>query len=61
MVNSSLLHDVTNAVTGTADNSFVERCAEFIEENAEECVRTESFLRLPKEALVRLLSSDQVF
>ncbi|XP_014661668.1 PREDICTED: BTB/POZ domain-containing protein 19-like isoform X2 [Priapulus caudatus] len=45
---------------GSSDNSFVERCAEYIEENAEECIHTESFLRLPKEALIRLVSSDQL-
>lgn len=38
--------------------SFVDRCVAYIGENAMECVKTSAFLNLPKEALIRLVSSD---
>lgn len=45
---------------GKAAAGFVERCVSFIGENAAECVRTNSFLSLPKEAVIKLISSDYV-
>ncbi|KAG5888228.1 hypothetical protein JTB14_035577 [Gonioctena quinquepunctata] len=43
---------------GKAASGFVERCVSYIGENAVECVRTNSFLSLPKEALIKVISSD---
>ncbi|RWS31696.1 uncharacterized protein B4U80_01927 [Leptotrombidium deliense] len=39
---------------------FKDRCTAFIGENAMECIKTPSFLTLPKEALIHLISSDCV-
>ena len=41
-------------------SSLVDKCVGFMEENAEEVVKTEGFLLLPKPAMIRLVSSDQV-
>uniref|UniRef100_A0A1A9WRK8 TLDc domain-containing protein n=1 Tax=Glossina brevipalpis TaxID=37001 RepID=A0A1A9WRK8_9MUSC len=38
--------------------SFMERCIIYIGENASECVKTNAFLNLKKEALIKLISSD---
>jgi hypothetical protein len=38
----------------------VDRCISYVGENAIECVKTNSFLNLPKDALVKLISSDCV-
>lgn len=38
--------------------SFVDRCVAYIGENALECMQTSSFLNLSREALIRLISSD---
>ncbi|XP_059226976.1 uncharacterized protein LOC131998550 [Stomoxys calcitrans] len=38
--------------------SFMERCIIYIGENARECVKTNAFLNLKKEALIKLISSD---
>lgn len=40
--------------------SFMERCIIYIGENASECVKTNSFLTLTKEALIKIISSDYV-
>ena len=40
--------------------AFVDKCIVYIEENAEDIVHTEGFYTLPKPALIRLISSDQV-
>ena len=40
--------------------AFVNKCIAFMEENAEDIVHTEGFYMLPKPALIRLISSDQV-
>ncbi len=39
---------------------FSAHCAQYIEENAQACARTEGWLELPKPALTRLLQSDEV-
>ncbi len=39
---------------------FSALCAQYIEENAQVCVKTEGWLELPKPALTRLLQSDEV-
>jgi len=41
-------------------SSFVERCINFIGENASECFQSAGFLRLSKDALIRLVSSDHL-
>lgn len=40
--------------------SFMERCITYIGENAAECVKTNSFLNLTKDGLIKLISSDYV-
>lgn len=39
---------------------YVDKCTNYIGEYASECVETVSFLQLPKEALIHLVSSDCV-
>ena len=41
-------------------NSFVSACYDFIESHAESCANSDGWLELPKHALVRLISSDNV-
>ena len=41
-------------------SSLVNKCIGFMEENAEDVIHTEGFLQLPKAAMIRLVSSDQV-
>ncbi|KAF7271972.1 hypothetical protein GWI33_015208 [Rhynchophorus ferrugineus] len=43
---------------GKSTAGFIERCVTYIGENAAECVKTNSFLSLPKEAVIKLISSD---
>ncbi|XP_026822518.1 uncharacterized protein LOC113560689 [Rhopalosiphum maidis] len=43
---------------GKGAKSFVDRCVSFVGENAAKCVKTNSFLNLPKESLIKLISSD---
>lgn len=43
---------------GKAAAGFVERCISYIGENASDCVRTNAFLSLPKDAVIKLISSD---
>lgn len=45
---------------GKGAKSFVDRCVSFIGENAAKCVKTNTFLNLPKESLIKLISSDCV-
>lgn len=45
---------------GKSASSFMERCITFIGDNAADCVKTNAFLNLPKEALIKLISSDFV-
>ncbi|KAK6632529.1 hypothetical protein RUM43_013297 [Polyplax serrata] len=44
--------------SGKYTKSFVDRCIAYVGENANECVQTNSFLTLPKDALIKLISSD---
>ena len=39
---------------------FMDVCLRFIEENAENCVTSETWLELPKLAVIRLVNSQQV-
>lgn len=45
---------------GKGSKSFVDRCVSFIGDNAAKCVKTNAFLNLPKESLIKLISSDCV-
>ncbi|XP_068618573.1 BTB/POZ domain-containing protein 19 [Battus philenor] len=45
---------------GKSASSFMERCIAFIGDNAADCVKTNAFLNLPKEALIKLISSDSL-
>ena len=40
--------------------ALVDRCLEYVEENAEQVVKTAGFLELSKKAVVHLVCSDQV-
>nr|XP_022903631.1 uncharacterized protein LOC111415957 [Onthophagus taurus]XP_022903632.1 uncharacterized protein LOC111415957 [Onthophagus taurus] len=53
------IHDRTPG--GKAAAAFVERCTSFIGENAAECVKTNSFLSLSKDAVIKLISSDYLY
>ncbi len=46
--------------SNSSGSSFVERCVHFIGDNASECFQTTGFLRLSKDALIRLVSSDHL-
>ena len=46
--------------SSSSGSSFVERCVHFIGDNANECFQTTGFLRLSKDALIRLVSSDHL-
>ncbi|CAH0729438.1 unnamed protein product, partial [Brenthis ino] len=52
--------DIQDRPGGKSASSFMERCISFIEENAPECVKSNAFLNLPKEALIKLISSDNL-
>ncbi|XP_069359196.1 uncharacterized protein [Maniola hyperantus] len=43
---------------GKSASSFMERCISFVGDNAADCIKTNAFLNLPKEALIKLISSD---
>lgn len=58
--NFCLVSNAFNVAGGKGAKSFVDRCISYIGENAIECVKTNSFLNLPKDALVKLISSDCV-
>lgn len=47
-------------VGGKSTKQLVDRCISYIGENASECFKTNSFLNLSKDALVKLISSDCV-
>ena len=51
---------LSRGVSAGSMSSLVDKCIGFMEENAEEVVKTEGFLLLPKPAMIRLVSSDQV-
>lgn len=50
--------EIQDRAAGKGAKSFVDKCTAYIGENAVECVRTNTFLNLPKDALVKILSSD---
>nr|CAD7402454.1 unnamed protein product [Timema cristinae] len=58
-LNTTSAPKLNNGVTGgKGAKSFVERCISYVGENALECVKTNSFLNLSKDALIKLISSD---
>ncbi|CAB0014581.1 unnamed protein product [Nesidiocoris tenuis] len=51
--------EIPDRCTGAkGTKSFVDHCISYVGENAAECVKTNSFLNLPKDALIKLVSSD---
>lgn len=52
--------EIQEKVGGKCTDSFVDRCIAFIGENASECTKTSGFLKLSKEAIVKIISSDFV-
>ncbi|XP_059608145.1 uncharacterized protein LOC132255985 [Phlebotomus argentipes] len=50
--------DIQEKTTGAKCTAFMERCVSYIGENAAECVKTNAFLNLTKEGLIKLISSD---
>ncbi|CAH2242565.1 jg14626 [Pararge aegeria aegeria] len=46
---------------GKSASSFMERCIAFVGDNAADCIKTNAFLNLPKEALIKLISSDFLY
>uniref|UniRef100_A0A8D9ATW2 BTB/POZ domain-containing protein 9 n=3 Tax=Cacopsylla melanoneura TaxID=428564 RepID=A0A8D9ATW2_9HEMI len=50
--------EIQDRAPGKGAKSYVDKCTAYIGENATECVRTNTFLNLPKDALVKILSSD---
>lgn len=52
--------DIQEKVGGKCTDSFVDRCIAFIGENASECTKTNGFLKLSKDAIVKIISSDFV-
>ena len=60
---SEFLADAMSLSRGTGSegvSSLVNKCIGFMEDNAEEVIHTNGFLFLPKAAMIRLVSSDQV-
>lgn len=54
------MHVLLLSIGAKCTASFMERCIIYIGENASECVKTNAFLNLKKEALIKLISSDYV-
>lgn len=52
--------EIQEKVGGKCTDTFVDRCIAFIGENATECVKTKGFLKLSKDAIVKIISSDFV-
>lgn len=52
--------EIQEKVGGKCTDSFVDRCIAFIGENANECTKTNGFLKLSKDAIVKIISSDFV-
>lgn len=52
--------EIQEKVGGKCTDSFVDRCIAFIGENASECTKTNGFLKLSKDAIVKIISSDFV-
>ncbi|XP_070503538.1 serine-enriched protein [Chironomus tepperi] len=50
--------EIQEKVGGKCTDSFVDRCIAFIGENANECTKTNGFLKLSKDAIVKIISSD---
>ncbi|KAG4070335.1 hypothetical protein HA402_006477 [Bradysia odoriphaga] len=50
--------DIQEKTSGAKCASFMDRCITFIGENASECVKTNAFLNLTKDGLIKLISSD---
>ena len=51
---------VSGATDSLGARALVDKCITFMEDNAEDIVKTEGFFHLPKPALIKLISSDKV-
>lgn len=56
----SALNLQTRGGSDEVSSSFVEQFTQFIGERAVECFKSDSFLQLPKDALIQLISSDHL-
>lgn len=50
--------EIQEKAGGKCADTFVDRCIAFIGENATECVKSNGFLNLSKDAIVKIISSD---
>ena len=50
----------SRATDSIGARALVDKCIAFMEDNAEDIVKTEGFFHLPKPALIKLISSDKV-
>lgn len=58
-MNSFLISQFIN-IGAKCAASFMDKCITFIGENAAECVKTNAFVNLTKDGLIKLISSDYV-
>lgn len=52
--------EIQEKIGGKCADSFVDRCIAYIGEHANECVKSNGFLNLSKEAIIKIISSDFV-
>lgn len=52
--------EIQEKIGGKCADTFVDRCIAFIGEHANECIKSNGFLNLSKEAIVKIISSDFV-
>lgn len=52
--------EIQEKIGGKCADSFVDRCIAYIGEHASECVKSNGFLNLSKEAIIKIISSDFV-
>ena len=52
--------EIQEKIGGKCAESFVERCIAYIGEHASECVKSNGFLNLSREAILKIISSDFV-
>lgn len=52
--------EIQEKIGGKCADSFVDRCIAYIGEHASECVKSNGFLNLSKDAIIKIISSDFV-
>lgn len=52
--------EIQEKAGGKCADTFVDRCIAFIGEHASECVKSNGFMNLSKDAIVKIISSDFV-